>query len=114
MLILFFYGQKHNDDATIKLICELICKKKKATFSINLPAIAANLEKIAFASTSENYGLTQMSGKRTSRKSESNKALRKMISIEMADKAGTTRNSIVTEDLEMLWQLHKNNENKDF
>lgn len=46
-----------------------------------------------------------MSEKRTLRKSESNKAVRKMISIK-ADSC--------TKNVEMLWQMRKNNENNDF
>ena len=61
--------------------------------------------------------------KRTSKKSESNKAVRKMLSMKadywvkadkMADTAGTTRSAIVAEAIEALWQARKNNENKDF
>lgn len=64
-----------------------------------------------------------MSEKRTSRKSESNKAVRKMISMkidswtkadDMADQAGTTRSGIVAEAIEMLWQARKNNEKQEF
>ncbi|MBD5641051.1 MAG: hypothetical protein HDQ91_01355 [Desulfovibrio sp.] len=63
-----------------------------------------------------------MPEKRTSRKSESNKAVRKMLSMkadfwskadEMADDSGTTRSAIVAESIEMLWRARKNDEKKD-
>lgn len=44
-----FYGQKHNDDGSISLGGDDRC----AVFMVNLPGLAADVEKIAFAVTSE-------------------------------------------------------------
>lgn len=62
-----------------------------------------------------------MPEKRTSRKSEANKAVRKMISMKMdswtkadsmADAKGTTRSAIVAEAIDMLWKEHGKNEQR--